>query len=616
MLGALTELPFGDEALDFRGLMMFSVVARLREGVSLEASQAAVDVAAVDIERDAPGMFDRPRDFLVVEATRGAFRPEARGEVSRYAGTLFVATGGLLLVACVNIAGLYSVRAAGRQREIAVRLALGAGRRRVVQQLMSEALLLSCVGGVGAIFVAIACLPLLERLHLPAGVDPSLHLDVRLLSFTLALAVATGVVFGVAPALGSSGRGAGAVLRQVRGGVRRWRGVDARSLLVVAQVAVTVVLLVGAGLLVRTVVNLWSVERGFDTDRVLVASFELQRAGYDEAEGRIFLRGVAARARGLTGVRSAAVSADVPLGGVAGSLPLYIEALSGIEPGVVRQSLVGAGYFATLGARLEAGRDFDDFDREGSEGVVIVNRALANLAWPDRDPLGKQVRSGVEGRASTVVGVVSDYRHADLRREPEPRLYWPIEQQYSFAKGSGTRRLMVRTEGEPLGMAPAVRAVVRAIDPELPVFDLVSMRQLVAGTIIRERQSAAILIAFSVIALALSAIGLFGVLAYAVAQRRSEIGIRCALGALESQVAASVVRGGVGLAAAGVVLGSAAAAASARVLSSWLYGIRPHDPVTYATIAVLVLLVAGLASFVPARRATRVDPAVALRGEG
>lgn len=615
MIGALTELPFGDEVLDFRGLMMFSMIGRLGVGVTLDAAQAAVDLRATAIEEAAPGMFARSRDFLLMPAERGAFQPTSRGDVTRYTGMLFAVSGGLLLIACINIAGLLSVRSAARRCEIAVRLALGAGRARLVQQLMTEGLLLALLGGAGAVVVAFGSLPLLELVRLPAEVDPDLALDGRLLAFNMALAAVTGLIFGIVPALSATGAGIGSALKGATAGAGgRGKG-DAGALLVVTQVAVTVLLLVGAGLLTRTVINLWSVERGFDADGVLVAAFDLEQAGYDETEGRAFFAELTDRLGGIDGIRSVAIGSDVPLGAPAGALDLYIDGKDDLEFGAVGHSLVGPRYFATLGVPLAAGREFEAFDREGVTGVVVINQAMARLVWPGEDPLGMQVRLGPEGPASTVVGVVRDYRHASLREQPRPRLYWPIEQQYEFGKGAATRRILARTDAEPLAMAAMVRTVVRDIDADLPLFGVTTMEEQVAGTIAEERQSAAILGAFSVLALLLSAVGLFGVLAYSVNLRSREIGIRCALGARGAQVAAHVVRRGVVLAGIGVVLGLTGSALVGRVLASWLFDVPHIDAPTFATIAVLVLAVAALASFVPARRAAAVDPVVALRGD-
>ncbi len=615
MIGTLTELPFGDEVLDLRGLMMFSMVGRRGAGVSLDAAQAAVDLRATAIEEAAPGMFDRAREFLLMPLDRATFQPTSRGDVTRYTGVLFAVSGGLLLIACINIAGLLSARSAARRGEIAVRLALGAGRARLVQQLMTEGMLLACFGGTGAVAVAFWSLPLLELLRLPSGVDPELAIDGRLLAFNMVLAVATGLIFGMVPALRATGtRIAGALKGAAAGSGRRGKG-DAGTLLVVTQVAVTVLLLVGAGLLTRTVINLWSVERGFDADGVLVAAFDLEQAGYDETEGRAFFAEFTDRLGAIGGIRSVAIGSDVPLGGPAGALGLYIDGTDDLELGAVGHSLVGPRYFATLGVPLAAGREFDALDREGAAGVVVINQAMARLVWPGEDALGMQVRLGPDGPASTVVGVVRDYRHASLREQPRPRLYWPIEQQYQFGKGASTRRVLARTEAEPLAMAAAVRTVVRDIDADLPLFGVTTMREQIASTIVEERQSAAIMGVFSLLALLLSAVGLFGVLAYSVNQRSREIGIRCALGASGAQVAARVVRRGVVLAGIGAVLGLVSAAAAGRVLVSWLFDVPPIDAPTFATITVLVLVVAALASFVPARRAAAVDPVVALRGD-
>jgi len=607
------DLPIAGSVLDFRGLMAFSMVARLRADVDLVAAQATVDVRAVAIEEAAPGMFEQPRAFLLVPAQRSAFAPTARGEVGRYTAMLLGVSAGLLVIACINIAGLLAVRAAARRREIAVRRALGAGRGRLVQQLVSEGLLLAAAGGLGGVLVALAALPLLESLRLPAAVDPDLSLDGRLLLFNIVAAGAAGVLFSLAPAWQAAGRRATGVLPGAVAPARS-RRIDVRAGLVVAQVAIAVVLLVGAALLARTVLNLSSVERGFDVDGLLVASFNLDQAGYDEVGGGELLRAISARLTALDGIRSVAVGSDVPLGGVAGGGPLFVDGVA-LAPGTAGQSLIGPRYFATLGVPLAAGRELDERDRAGAPGVVLVNEAFARVAWPGQEAIGKQVSTAPDGPAFTVVGVVRDYHHADLREPPRPHLYWAIEQQYRFGKDAGTRQLLVRIAGPPAPAVAAMRAVVRDLEPALPLFDVATMSDHVTATFAEERQSAAVVGAFSGLALLLSAVGLFGVLAYTVGQRRREIGIRCALGARAGQVAAAVVRSGVLLAAIGIAVGLLVAAAASQALSSLLFDVTPLDGPTFAGIAALVLVVAAAASFGPARRAVRVDPAVALRGD-
>ncbi len=373
------------------------------------------------------------------------------------------------------------------------------------------------------------------------------------------------------------------------------------------------VLLVGAGLLVRSVRNLAAVEHGFDADGVLLATFDLDQAGYEEDDGRVFFRDLVERLEAVEGIGAVGIGTDVPLGGPAGALGLFVE--GGERVAGVEHSLVGPGYFSTLGVPFVAGREFTAADRAGAPGVVVANEALADLVWPGEEAVGQSVRFEPNGEPSFVVGVVRNYRHTSLREDARPRLYWSIEQQYQFAKGAGTRTVLARTGGPPLAMLAAARTVVHELDPDLPLFGITTLREQMLATFAEERQSAVMLGAFSALALLLSSLGLFGVLAYDVSERRREIGVRCALGATSGNVAAFVVRQGVGLGMVGVAVGLMASAAATRVLSAWLFEVEAIDLPTFGLIAVLVVLVTAGASYLPARRASRVDPAVALRGQ-
>ena len=432
----------------------------------------------------------------------------------------------------------------------------------------------------------------------------------RLLGFNFAAATLAGISFTLAPALeGMSERLHGALAGA--GGTGRRRG---RSLLVVTQVAVSVLLLIAAGLLGRTLLNLTSVEAGFRLDDLVVAGFDTRQAGFDTDRRQAFFREVTERLAGIDGVVSATVGSEVPLDGVTGASGLFVEGQE-VAPGTADQSLIGVGYFATLGVSLVEGREFATEDRRGGRSVAIVNEAFAELFWPAASALGREVAGGVDEDGATIVGVVRDYRHTSLRSEPLPRLYWPIEQRYGFAKDAGTRRVLVHASVPFERIAAAVRSVARDVDPRIPLFELTSMRRHVDGTIAEERQAAALVGAFSSLALALSALGLFGALAYTVASRRREIGIRRALGAGADRVAARVVADGVFLAAVGAIIGLVGAALLSRYLAARLYGVEPGDPMTFAATAGLVLTVAFLASLFPALRATRVDPAIALDNE-
>ena len=528
------------------------------------------------------------------------------------------AVGLVLLIACANVAHLLLARAASRRREIAIRAALGAGQGRLIRLLLAESAVLGVSGGAAGLLVAFWGARLLVALT-PAGLagvllpQVEVGLDGPVLLFTAALSLATSLLFGLAPALAAARVDLREPLQaSARSGLGRGRG-----FLVAAEVALAAVLLVGAGLLLRSFARLQAVDPGFRPERVLTMAIDLSASGgYEEpAAQTAFLAELARRVTALPGVRSVAFGDSLPLARALRMLRgLRVENRPPKDPREqpeVMLSSVSPAYFKTLGIALERGRAFDDRDGRTAPPVAVVNRTLARSFWGTEDPVGKRLRFGPPGRPwVTVVGVATDVRREDLATAPKAELYLPFLQQpspFGF--------LAVRTQGDPAGLTAAVRREVRALDADLPLFDVSTLEQRLAASVAARRFGLLLLGAFAALALALAAVGLSGVIAYAVSERTREIGIRMALGADRGDVLSMIVGKGLAMAAVGVAIGLPVAFGLSRFLASSLYGIAPSDPVTYLMIPVVLLTAALFAAYIPARRATRVEPVVALREE-
>ena len=530
-----------------------------------------------------------------------------------------IVVGIVLLIACANIANLLLARAAKRRREIAIRLALGARRSRLVRQLLTESLLLAALGGSLGILLVYGSVHAIAsaRLPLPLPVGEGLALDGRVMGFTAVLAVVTGLLFGLAPALRASRPDVVPVLKDEsvptgagRGGVLRF--LNLRQGLVVMQVALSLVALLAAGLFLRSLRGAQQIDPGFQTRGVLVLTFNLGREGYTEARGQLFYQQVVERVSGLPGVRSAAVAQNPPFAGgfLRTVLPEGLDSTTR-DRILVQVNPVSPGYFTTIGIPVLRGRDFATADATGAPLVAVVNETMAERFWPGEDVVGKRFKFIGDADYTTIVGIARNAKYNGVGERPIPFIYEPLRQVYSPA---GT--LHVRTDGDGASLVSSVRHAVQDIDPTLAVFNIRTLEDQVALSLGPLRVNVMMLGLFGLLALVLASIGLYGVASYSVTQRTREIGVRMALGARPAAVLRLVLANGLLLVAAGLVTGLTVALVLARfVPPALLPNVSARDPLTFAATSALLAIVAVIASYIPARRATRIDPLLALRAE-
>jgi predicted permease len=597
----------------------YYVVARLGAGVAFAAAQAELDAIADAMHSDQPiggGVYKFTVTHLQEHLSRGA-RP-----------TLFVllaAVGTILLITCANVANLLLARGAHREKELAVRKALGAAGGRVLRQLLTESAVLGAAGvvlGVALSPLAFAYLARLIPRTFPG--DFGLGLDWRVLAFAIGLTVLTVLLFGAGPAIFAARRGFNDALRSGGGANAAPRAGRMRSAFVVAEVTLTVVLLAAAGLLLRSYAAVLAVDPGFRADHLLLAETPLSPSKYgDFARRTQFVRGVLERVRALPGVASAGYVNLAPLVFKGGRAYMTSEGEPPPTQGdfarhIVANRVAGDGYLETLGVPLLAGRQFDSRDGPDAAPSIIVNETMARRYWPVADPIGRRIKLGglqAENPWLTVIGVVGDVHQMGLDTAPEPEFFASASQRafdYPFAWPT---YLLVRTRVEPLTLAAAVRNAVWDVDADQPVGSIRTMQDVLDRELSGRDTQLTLVGAFAALALLLASVGLYGVLSYTVAQRTAEIGLRMALGAETAVVVRGVIRGALKLAALGIALGLGAAFGVTRFLGSFLYGVSPMDPPTLAGVAALLLVVTVLASYVPARRAARVEPVLALRSD-
>jgi len=615
---------------DFRGLMVVDlwspivlteghrnaggrwmiVLARLKPGVSLETAQAEMNVIATRTRAELPD-FDAGWGVNIV-----SLREQLVGDVRLALVVLLGAVGFVLLIACANVANVLLARAATREKELAIRAALGAGSWRLARQLLTESMLLSLLGGAAGLLLAAWGIDGLQTI-LPADLNrfTAIALNRAVLGYTVLLSMLTGLLFGAAPAIAIARPALQESLKEggrssTQSAARPWM----RNALVISEVALSLVLLTCAGLLLKSFARLQSVRAGFDPKGVLSMQVSLASAKYSESHKQIqFYNQAVERLEQLPGVTSVgAISWQLMGLGSATSFRFSDRPIpaAGEEPvGEVR--MVTPGWFRTMSVPLLRGRTFTPRDAAKAPQVVVINETAAREFWPGGDPLGKHVIMGwFTDLDAEIIGVVGDVRLTALKQPPRPTLYWPVEQV-----PNGFMTFMIRTSGEPMQLAGAVRTAIASIDPDQPVAKMQTMDEVVANSLNQPRFTALLLAIFSGVAVTLAVLGIYGVLFYTVSQRTHEIGIRMALGAQRSDVLRMVLSHGMALTLFGVGIGLALALAASRFLQQLLFEVQPTDPITYAGVAALLAVVALLACYIPARRATKVDPMVALHYE-
>jgi predicted permease len=627
----LAGLPFGgghdvwvplgitQQELAFIGNYNFGVVARLRPGVNLAQAQADVHATAQRIYEGLPAF---TQAGFTLDAEVSPVTERVAHDSRKLLWLLAGAVGFVLLIACVNVANLLLGRAAGRERELAIRSSLGASRARLLRQLFTESLLLSTGGGAAGLLLAMWLVTLLAHV-IPASVPraATIDLDWHVIAFTATVSLLAGLLFGAMPALMAARTGESARLKDVSRSATSGLGrARLRGLLVVSEVALSLVLLVGAGLLVRSLIALRAVDPGFDVQHVLTAQVALPPAAYkDAASVRGFFQRAVDELAALPGA-SAAGAATAPLLSLRNQNLFTVKDPSVPSALAVNATVLG-DYFQAVGIRLRRGRLFDSRDRRGSEPVLIVNETMARQSFPGKDAVGQQIKLGSPSSPDpwyTVIGVVSDVKNNELANSVRPQIYQAYSQldDSLLALGFGkTMVLAVKATSESAPLTSAVRATVAQLDPELPVTDLETVRAQVAESLAPEWFQTGLVASFAGLALLLAAIGIYGVVSYAVTQRTQEIGVRMALGASRGGVLKLVIGQGMKSVLAGLLLGMAASFAMTRLMTGFLFGIQPTDWIAFSVAPVVLCFVALAANLAPARRAASVDPMVALRYE-
>ena len=612
--GAHSEMwmPFRlDYAQANRRSDFLGVIARLRAGVSIDQAQAEMDQIAASLAEQYP-------------ATNAAWGVKVIPLHERFVGNirlnvlfLMVAVGLLLLIACANVANLLLARAATRRKEIAIRAALGARRARVIRQLLTESVMLSIVGGAAGLGLAIWGIDVLISFS-PEDLPrlDAISLDARVVIFTLVVSIVTGILFGLAPAIQSSSTHLSECLKEGGRDSAQSGGHILRNILAAGEIAIALILLIGAGLVARSFAILQKVDPGFSGDEVLTAQIQLPRTRYKEnPQMSAFYNQLLERVSALPGIEACALIDAAPMSGNSNVLGFVIEGRPPLPPDQFQDAEAYAAsenYFRVLNIPLKRGRVFTSEDRPDGPQAVVINETFARRYFPDEDPLGHRINLDNPQTSpwATIVGVVGDVRHEAMGQEPYPQMYAASAQ--NPPRGA---TLVMKTEADPSSLISAIRSEIRNLDASLPLYNIRPMEQLTRESMARPRFNTFLIALFAALALLLASVGIYGVMSYSVTQRTHEIGVRMALGAASTDITKMIVAHGLKVSLAGVAVGLAASFGLTRLMKSLLYGVSATDPITFTGIAALLTLVAIVACYIPARRATHVDPMVALRYE-
>jgi len=607
-LSGLTESFFQN-----RRFRLMEIFGRLKPGVDDRQALANLQTIASQLERE------YPRDNLgrtfdgasLSEAALGGIRDQA----IRVTAALSVVVGLILLIACVNLANLLLARSAKRAREIGIRSALGAGRGRLIRQLLTESIVLALAGGVGGLLAGYLGSRLLWSFR-PAGLEANsiwVHMDVRVFAFTAAAALVTGLLFGLVPAIQASTPDLNSILKSGgRGGTESWGGYRLRGLLVVSEIALAMVALMGAGLFIRSMRRAEQVEPGFEAKNLFIFRFDLASRHYTQERGQEFLRRVVEQARSTPGVIATAVASSSPVfqGFLGTTFPEGHDDPSKTGGILVGYNPISPEYFDTVRIPLHQGRVINSLDRAGTRPVAVVSESMARMFWPGQNVIGRRFRSTTDSTYREVVGVVGDVASIGSGNPPLPTAYLPIAQSYQ-----STITLVARTVADPFLLMKPVMAKVQRLDPDLALVGALTMPEMISRGLWAPRAGAALFGVFGLLGLGLAALGIYGVMAYTVAQRTNEIGIRMALGAHPAHVMRLIVGQGARLALAGIAFGIVAGLVLSRLISGLLFGIGAQDPVTFCAVAAALGIVALFAAWLPALVAARIDPLLALRRE-
>jgi len=598
-------------SLTDRGSRWLMVMGRLKPGATVPQAQANIAAIASHLEQEYP-QTNEQLGVAVYSVMQSPF--SLKQDMRPALAILMAAVAVVLLIACANVANLLLARATSRRKEIALRLALGGSRGRLVRQMLTESFVLASLGAALGLVIAFWTARSLAAFLPPYASRATFDTrpDAVVFAFTLALTVITTLLFGLAPTLHASKQDLVTAMKDNTPTIGRGtRKVNLRHALVVLQVALSMVALISAGLFVRTVREAYKADPGFDPHGVLLASFDPFLSGYDESRGREFYRRLVERVSAVPGIQSATVARRLPL--TAGGIAFATVAIDGYAPAKdedmrLNYETVGPQYFQTMRVPLVRGRDFDKRDQEGAPGVVVINETMARHYWPGGDALGRRLKLAKDWME--IVGIAKDVKNRSLSEAPQPFLYLPLLQDYR-----SNMILVARTAVEPEKIFQSVHDEVAALDPQIPMFDAKTLEEHVGISLFLQRMAATLLSIFGLLALSLAAIGLYGVMAYSVSQRTRELGIRVSVGAERRDIFKLILVQGLAMSVVGLLAGLVGALAVTRLTANLLYGVSATDPVTFIVIGLLLLCITLLACYFPARRATKIDPMIALRVE-